>query len=135
MKLSDIVVDTKKVWIPFDGVPGFEVEINYIPRTQMTTLIRDCQKSEFSRKSKQIENKLDEDKFIKKLVTKAINDWKGLTPKKLDEYFLPVDYTDETADTEIQFDPDSTATLIKESSLFDDWLNEKISDLDSFRQK
>lgn len=135
MKLSDIVVDTKSVWVDFEGVPGFSVEVNYIPRTEMTRLIRDSQKSELNRKTRQIEVKLDEDKFIRKLVERAINNWKGLTPKIVDEYFVPVQYTKETANTNVPFDLDSAVTLIKESSAFDDWLNEKISDLDSFRSK
>lgn len=135
MKLSDIVVDAKSVWVDFEGVPGFSVEVNYIPRTEMTRLIRDCQKSEMNRKTRQIEMKLDEDKFIRKLVERAINDWKGLTPKKVNENFVPVQVTAENENVNVPFDVDSAVTLIKESSVFDDWLNEKIADLDSFRSK
>lgn len=135
MKLSDIVVDTKSVWVDFEGVPGFKVEINYIPRTEMSAMIKGCQKSEYNKKLKSVEMKLDEDKFIRKLVEKAINNWKGLTPAKVNEHFVPVNVTPENADQDMEFDVDSAIVLIKESSEFDDWLNEKISDIDSFRTK
>ena len=42
MKLSDLVVDVKTVWLKYEGVPGFEVEVNYIFVWYFTKL--SCQK-------------------------------------------------------------------------------------------
>ena len=130
MKLSELVVDTKTVWVPFDGVPGFEVELNYIPRTEMTRLIKDCQVSKLNRKTRQVEMELDEEKFLKRFVDKAINDWKGLNSSNVGE-FLPVDSTEN--EVEIEFSQESAILLVKESQEFDDWINSKITEIDTFR--
>lgn len=134
MNLKDLAVDVKTVWVPFEGVKGFEVELSYIPRTEMTKILRDCQISKMSRQTRQIEKTLDEDKFLKKFVDRAIKGWKGLTPKKLEE-FVVVEYPEESADIEIPFSKESAEFLLKESQMFDDWVNEKIGDIDSFRTR
>lgn len=133
MNLRDLVVDTKSVWVPFDGAKGFEVELAYVPRTEMSKLVESCQTSKFSRSSRQIEKELDTDKFLEKFVNRAVKNWKGLKLKYLED-FLPVEYDEEHADKELPFNPDNAIMLIKESQLFDDWVNAKISDIDTFRR-
>lgn len=133
MELKKLMVDTKSVFVPFDGVKGFEVEINYIPRTEMTHLYKSCQRTEFSKKTRGMETTLDEEKFVERFVDKAIKGWRGLTYRNL-ENFLPIDYAPEDADTELEFTKDNAILLVKESSLFDDFLNQKITDVDSFRR-
>ena len=130
MKLSDLVVDVKTVWLKYEGVPGFEVEVNYIPRTEMTKMVKDCQISKMNRKTRQVEMELDDEKFLKKFVKRAIKDWKGLTTENIGN-FLPIKETEEKG--EIEFSEDAAIYLVKESGEFDEWLNEKITDIDSFR--
>ena len=130
MKLTELVVDVKTVWLKYEGVPGFEVQVNYIPRTEMTKMVKDCQTSKMNRKTRSVEMELDDEKFLKKFVRRAISDWKGLTTENVGN-FLPIKETEEKG--EIEFSEEAAIYLVKESGEFDEWLNEKITDIDSFR--
>ena len=130
MKLTELVVDVKTVWLKYEGVPGFEVQVNYIPRTEMTKMVKDCQTSKMNRKTRSVEMELDDEKFLKKFVRRAISNWKGLTTENVGN-FLPIKETEEKG--EIEFSEEAAIYLVKESGEFDEWLNEKITDIDSFR--
>ena len=134
MNLRELMVDTKTVWVNFDGIPEFEVELSYISRSEMSKMIESSQRSKMSRSSRQIEKELDTDKFLEKFVSKAIKNWKGLTVERLAE-FIPVDLNDENKDKEVEFNKESALFLLKESQMFDDWVNEKITDIDTFRNE
>jgi hypothetical protein len=132
MNLKELVVDQKTVWVEFDDIiPGFEVELHYIPRTEMTALVKDCQKTKMNRSTKAIETTLDDDKFINRLVGKAISNWKGLTTQNIKE-LLP-NIRSEGPEEEVNFSQENAVFLVKESGRFDEWLNEKLSDISSFR--
>lgn len=130
MKLSELAVDRKSVWVDVDAVKGFSVEINYIPRTEMSRLVKDSQVSKFDKTSRSIQTQLDDEKFVKKYVERAINGWKGLTTENISE-LVPVKDTEKAE--EIPFSVENAIFLVKESSYFDEWLNAKIGDIDSFR--
>ena len=135
MKLSELKVDTRSVWMEFDdSMPGFEVELNYIPRSEMTAIVKGCQKQKQNRVTRQIETSLDEEKFIDKFVERGINDWKGLTPENIQD-LVPVKVSGAEEGDEIPFSHNNAVFLLKESQWFDEWVNEKISDVDSFRQR
>ena len=133
MKLRDLVVDTKTVEVPFDGYEDFVVELAYVSRTEMSKLVKDCQKSKMNRQTRQIEMELDQEKFLKSFVDRVIVGWKGLTMKILSD-FVPIDYDKEKPDAELPFDTENAVFLVKQSQLFDDWINEKVNDIDTFRK-
>lgn len=133
MNLSELKVDSKSIWFDFDDtIPGFEVELNYIPRSEMTGIVKSCQKSKMSRVTKQVEVTLDEDKFLDRFVSRGIKDWKGLTTENI-QSLVPVVAEGELQD--VPFTHENAVFLVKESSWFDDWVNTKISDVDSFRPR
>lgn len=132
MNLNTLKVDTKSVWIDFDDyIPGFEVEVNYIPRSEMTAIVKNCQQTKMNRKTRQVENTLDEDKFLKEFVGRAINNWKGLNTENIQK-LVPVQVEGEKAD--VPYSEDNAIFLVKESSAFDEWVNEKVTEVETFRQ-
>lgn len=133
MKLRELVVDAKTVDVPFDGYEDFVVQLSYVSRTEMSKILKECQRTKMNRATRQIESELDQDKFLKKFVDRVIVGWKGLTLKTLSE-FVPIDYDPEHADKELPFDEENAVFLLKESQMFDDWVNEKVSDIDTFRK-
>lgn len=133
MQLKDLVVDTKTVEVAFDGHEDFKVELAYVSRTEMSKLVKDCQRSKMNRSTRQIEMELDQDKFLKTFVERVIVGWKGLTVEILAE-FVPVDVPEGGEDKEIEFSTQNAIFLVKESQMFDDWVNEKVNDIDTFRK-
>jgi hypothetical protein len=134
MKLKDLIVDAKTVWVPFDGHEDFEVEMAYVSRTEMSKLVKSCQESKMNRSTRQIETELNSEKFLSAFVKRVILGWRGLSMEILAE-FVPIEYDADNADKELPYDDANALFLIKESQMFDDWLNEKVNDIDTFRRK
>ena len=130
--LSDLMVDAKSVWVDFEGMSPFKVELSYIPRTEMAKLVESSMEGKMSRSSRTIEQKLNAEKFIDKFVKRAILNWDGLTMDILSN-FLPIEVEEEGKEKTLDFTTDNAKLLIRESQLFDDWVNEKISDIETFR--
>ena len=82
MDLKSLLVDTKTTWVEFPGLDGFEVELANLSRKELVNLRKRCTQNKFNRKTRQFEESLDEDKFIKEMVNlgftkKQINDLYG----------------------------------------------------------
>jgi len=131
--LDELMVNIDSVWVPFEGQSPFEVQLSYIPRTEMTKLVESCQETKMSRSTRQMEKTLNSEKFLSKFVDRAIVSWKGLELQVL-ENFIPIRYEEGKEKEELKFSRENAIKLLKESQLFDDWVNEKISDIDTFRQ-
>ena len=132
MKLKDLVADAKEVKVPFDGNEDFVVTISYVPRTEMTKMVKSCETTKMNRSTRQYETELDQEKFLKMFVERVVKDWEGLTLEILDE-LVPIDYEPEHANQELPFEPENALSLLKQSQVFDDWLNAKVNDISTFR--
>ena len=132
MELKKLVVDTKAAWIDFPGLPGFEVEVVNLSRKELTALRKRCITSKFDRKSRQLVEDLDEDKFVEEFAKAVIKNWKGLTLENLENLIL-IDTDGKDLSEELPYTRENAEVLISSSSEFDTWLNEVVFDLDNFR--
>ena len=134
MDLKKLMVDTKAVWVDFQGLPGFEVEVANLSRKELTGLRKKCTTTKFDRKTRQAVEDLDEEKFVTEFTRSVVKNWKGLTLAHL-ETLLLVDIEGQDATKELEYSLDNAETLVSSSSEFDTWLNEVVFDLDNFRSK
>ena len=134
MDLKQLVVDTKSVWIDFSGLDGFSVEVANLSRKELTGLRKRCTTSKFNRKSRQIEETLDEEKFVTLFTKASVKNWKGLTLEHLETLIL-IDIGDKDKNTEVEYSEENAEVLVGSSTEFDTWLNEVVFDLDNFRNK
>jgi hypothetical protein len=132
MDLKKLMVDTKAVWVDFQGLKGFEVEVANLSRKELTGLRKKCTTTKFDRKTRAAVETLDEDKFITEFSRAVIKDWKGLTLEHL-ETLLLVDIDGQDPKKELEFSEENAETLVSSSTEFDTWLNEVVFDLDNFR--
>jgi hypothetical protein len=132
MDLKKLMVDTKSVWVDFQGLKGFEVEVANLSRKELTGLRKKCTTTKFDRKTRAAVETLDEDKFITEFSRAVIKDWKGLTLEHL-ETLLLVDIDGQDPKKELEFSEENAETLVSSSTEFDTWLNEVVFDLDNFR--
>jgi len=134
MKLQDLMVDTKSAWIDFPGCPGFEVEVANLSRKELVALRKRCVTTKFDRKTRQPEEILDEDKFVREFAQATIKGWKGLKLKYLEELLL-VDLKNNDPESELEYDEEQAKVMIENSTEFDTWVNEVVFDLDNFRDR
>lgn len=132
MKLSNLMVDSKAVWIDYPGLPGFEVEVNHLSRAEFTKLRKTCVSTKINRSTRQPEEVLNEDLFAKEFTKAVLKSWKGLKLAYLEDLLL-VDISGSDPESEVPYDEENALTLVKGSTDFDIWLNEVVFDLDNFR--
>ena len=134
MDLKSLLVDTKTTWVEFPGLDGFEVELANLSRKELVSLRKRCTQNKFNRKTRQFEESLDEDKFIKEFTSATVKGWKGLKLEYLEDLLL-VDLAKQDAKLPLTYTDENAQTLVENSSEFDNWLNEVVFDLDNFRSQ
>ena len=132
MKLTDLMVDTKSAWLDFPGCPGFQVEVANLARKELVNLRKKCIAQKFDRKTRQMTEDRDEEKFIKEFSRATIKNWRGLKLKFLEDLIL-VDLSKQDTETELEYDEEQAEVLIQNSAEFDNWINEVVFDLANFR--
>ncbi len=132
MELKKLMVDSKAVWIDFPGLSGFSVEVANLSRKELTALRKRCTTQKFDRKTRQLVENLDEDKFVIEFAEASIKNWKGLTVEHL-ETLLLINTDGQEPGTEVEYSKENSEVLVTNSAEFDTWLNEVVFDLDNFR--
>jgi hypothetical protein len=132
MELKKLMVDTKEVWVDFPGLSGFSVKVANLSRKELNNLRKRCIVQKFDRKTRQVAETLDEDKFVKEFSVATIKEWKGLTLAHL-ETLLLIDTDGQDLTKELEYTEDNAEVLVSQSTEFDTWLNEVVFDLDNFR--
>lgn len=132
MELKSLLVDSKTSWVEFPGLEGFEVELANLSRKELQNIRKNCIQNKFNRKTRQFEESLDDEKFVKEFAEKTVKNWKGLKLKYLEDLIL-VDLQGQDVEMEMDFTQDNSILLVENSSEFDNWLNEVVFDLENFR--
>jgi hypothetical protein len=134
MELKKLMVDTKAVWMDFPGLEGFSVEVANLSRKELTQLRKKCTTNKFDRKTRQVVENLDEERFIIEFAKQSVKNWKGLTVEHLETLIL-VDTESTDPGTEVEYTIDNAEVLVSNSTEFDTWLNEVVFDLENFRTR
>lgn len=133
MKLKDLMVDTKSAWLDFPGCPGFQIEVCNLARKELINLRKRCVAQKFDRKTRQMVEELDEDKFVVEFAKATIKGWRGLKLKYLEDLIL-VDLNNQDEEQELEYDAEQAEVLVQNSTEFDNWINEVVFDLANFRR-
>ena len=132
MNLKKLMVDVKEVWVDFPGLSGFKVKVANLSRKELTNLRKRCTVQKFDRKSRQVVETLDEEKFVTEFSGAVIKGWEGLTLENL-ETLLLIDTDGKDMSEELPYSDENAEVLVSSSTEFDTWLNEVVFDLDNFR--
>lgn len=134
MNLSQLVVQTKTAKEEFPGLEGFVVEFSAVSREVSRRIQKESEVTKIDRKrAGQAYTEIDEDKFVDKFASEAIKGWKGLKYKYLPELVLVDLSSVEDLEEEVEYNQDNAIMLLKNSTVFDNWINDRVFDLESFR--
>jgi hypothetical protein len=130
--LSDLLTPSKTATVEFPGYPGFEVQLTYLARDEMLKLRKKAVSMKINRRTRQPEEELNEEIFLKEYIKAVIKGWKGLKMTYLVQ-LIPVD-EDKITDMEntLPFTVDNAEVLMQNSNDFDAWLTEVVGDLGNF---
>ena len=131
VSLASLMTPSKTVSIDFPGYTGMKVLLCYLAREELLKLRKKCVTTKFSKKTRQPEEILDEDKFLIEYCKAVIKGWTGLKYRYLEELLL-VDISALDADDELAYTQDNAELLMKNSGDFDTWVTETVGDLENF---
>ena len=131
VSLASLMTPSKTVTLDFSGYTGMTVDLCYLAREELIKLRKKCVTTKFSKKTRQPEEILDEDTFLVEYCKAVIKGWSGLKYRYLEELLL-VDVSAFDPDDQLAFTPDNAELLMKNSTDFDSWVTETVSDLENF---
>ena len=131
ISLASLMTPSKTVTIDFPGYTGMSVDLCYLAREELVKLRKKCVTTKFNKKTRQPEEELDEDKFLLEYCKAVIKGWKGLKYRYLEELLL-VDISALDPEDELIYTQENAELLMKNSSNFDTWVTETVSDLENF---
>lgn len=128
--LSTLLVPSKSVEVDYPGLEGFKVNIAFLSREELVKIRKKSSKVVY--KNRQPSDELNEDLFLKLYVEATVKGWSGLKYKYLGQLVL-VDLT-KVKDLEecMTFSLDNALLLMKNSTEFDSFISETVSDLQAF---
>ena len=131
ISLASLMTPSKTVALDFPGYTGMSIDLCYLAREELVKLRKKCVTTKFNKKTRQPEEDLDENKFLLEYCKAVIKGWKGLKYQYLEELLL-VDISALDPEDELPFTQENAELLMKNSSNFDTWVTETVSDLENF---
>jgi hypothetical protein len=129
ISLKSLLVPSKSVEVEYPGMPGFLVNLAFLSRETLINIRKKSTKTTF--KNRQAAEEFNEDLFLQLYVDNALKGWSGLKLSYL-EQLAPVDLTGQNMEAELEFTPENALYLMKNSSNFDGFVSEQVSDLGNF---
>jgi len=130
--LSDLLTPSKQMSVEFPGYEGFKITVTYLAREELLKLRKKAITTKINRRTRQPEEELNEEVFLKEYTKAVIKGWSGLKMKYLVQ-LIPVD-EDKIADmeSELPFTLENALIMMENSNDFDAWLTETVGDLANF---
>tara|TARA_B100000214_G_C23963634_1_gene626587 strand:- start:2003 stop:2443 length:441 start_codon:yes stop_codon:yes gene_type:complete len=131
VSLASLMTPSKTVSIDFPGYAGMTVDLCYLAREELVKLRKRCLTNKWNKKTRQLEEELEEDKFLVEYCKAVIKGWKGLKYRYLEELLL-VDVSSFDPDDELPHTRDNAELLMKNAADFDTWVTETVGELENF---
>lgn len=129
LSLKSLLVPSKQVEVEYPGMPGFLIQVAFLSRETLLNIRKKSTKTTF--KNRQPTEEFNEDIFLQLYVENAIKGWTGFKLQYL-EQLAPVDLTGQNLEDELEYTQENALFLMKNSSNFDAFITEQVSDLGNF---
>jgi hypothetical protein len=129
LSLKTLLVPSKSVKVEYPGFPGFFVDLAFLSRETLLSIRKKSTKTSF--KNRQAAEEFNEDLFLQLYVENAVKGWTGLKLSYL-EQLAPVDLAGQNMDADLGYTPENALYLMKNSSNFDAFISEQVTDLGNF---
>tara|TARA_R100000152_G_C6698741_1_gene128724 strand:+ start:396 stop:827 length:432 start_codon:yes stop_codon:yes gene_type:complete len=133
-KIKKVVAKETTSWVDYPEIDGFKVELVYLNREDLMKIRNRALTYKFNKRTRQREEEIDNDKFLEGYAEKAIRNWSGLKAKHLPD-LLPADISDMDPEEDIEYDEEDAIELLKNSTVFDQFITDCMNDYESFSKK
>lgn len=129
ISLKSLLVPSKTIEVEYPGMPGFLVTLSFLTREALINIRKKSTKTTF--KNRQPQEEFDEQLFLDLYTKAAIKGWTGLKLKYVEE-LAPVDLSSHDPEDNLAYSEENAIYLMRESTNFDAFVSEKVSDLGNF---
>ena len=129
LTLKSLLVPSKSVEVEYPGMPGFKLDLAFLSRETLLNIRKKSTKTSF--KNRQPQEDFNEELFLQLYVENAVKGWTGFKLRYL-EQLAPVDLTGQDMEAELEYTAENALYLMKNSSNFDAFVSEQVSDLGNF---
>ena len=130
-KLKNLVAKATTSTVEFPDIDGFEIELVYLNRDDLTKIRNRSLTYKFNKRTRQREEEVDNDRFLEHYCVKAIKDWRGLKAKHLPVLF-PADISSLDPEEDIEYTEEDALELLKNSTIFDQYITDCMNDFEQF---
>ena len=130
-KIKNLVAKETTSWVEFPDIDGFMIELVYLNRDDLMKIRNRSLTFKFNKRTRQREEEIDNDKFLEEYTKRAIKGWKGLHVKDLPQ-LLPIDMSNADPNEEISYNETEALELIKNSTVFDQFITDCMQDYEKF---
>lgn len=127
--IKSLLTPTKTVEVEYPGLTGFKIKLCYLSKETLVSIRKKSTKMVF--KNRQTTEEVDDDLFLKLYSQSVIKGWSGLTLSHLSK-LVPIELGDSDPSTLVDYSEENALDLIKNSSNFDSFVTEQVSDLGNF---
>ncbi len=123
------MVPSKALEVEYPGMPEFKIQVSFLSRETLQSIRKKSTKTAF--KNRQPVDELNDKLFLDLYVKAAVKGWTGLKLKYL-EQLAPVDLTGQDMEAELEYNEENALYLMENSSNFDAFISEQVTDLSNF---
>ncbi len=129
LALKNLLVPSKSVDVEYPGMPGFTVSLSFLSRETIQNIKKKATKQTY--KGRIMHEETDDELFLSLYVAACVKGWLGLKLAYL-EQLAPVELGDNNADDELEYSEENALFLMKNSTNFDSFVSEQVTDLGNF---
>jgi hypothetical protein len=129
MDLSSLILPSKTVEFDYEGVKGLKFSLAYLSKSELEKMRKDNTKFVKSKYTKQMEEELNQEAFLKEYIPAVLKGWEGLDTETIQHFVLVGD----VEKNNIPYTEDNAYNLLTNSTDLDTWVSEKISEIENFR--
>jgi len=133
-KIKNMIAEQSSIWVEYPDIEGFEVNLSYLTREDLMKIRNASLTFKFNKRTRQREEEIDNDRFLENYAEKAIIGWKGLKVKHMPA-LMPVDISGMDANEDIEYSNDDAIELLKNSTVFDQFITDTMNDFEQFSKK
>ena len=130
-KIAGLRAQETTIEVEYPDIEGFIISLVYLNRDDLTKIRNRSLTYKFNKRTRQREEEIDNDKFLEEYTKRAIKGWKGLCVKDLPQ-LLPIDMSNVDPNEEIIYNETEALELIKNSTVFDQFITDAMQDYEKF---
>lgn len=131
LMLNNLKINQNSIKVPYPSFKNFILHMCYLPREKLTSIREKNVSISFNRVSRVKEETVNTDDFMNEYIKTAVVGWEGLT-LGIVKTLVPIEVAEAELDKAVPYTHEDAMWLVKNSSEFDSFISETMSQVGLF---